>query len=190
MRAFNDFEKQVIKVLAKTEAPATIDLIPVLEQILPEDMFIGKTEDDDILQEWYYIKYKMNQMAYVQGILSIKISSFVQLIDELVKNNYLVKDAKPPDSTLLKVGKLSTDSNYVRYNLGSNLTYDKLRDVLLSTYYTTEDLHNLPKRNFQDITTFLGFRQLRWTRIALYVTVGTVIADIVLKILEAFCRCG
>jgi len=190
MKEFDDFQKQIIKVIAKTGAPATIDLIPVLEQFLPEGMFIGKTEEDDILQEWYYIKYKMNQVAYVQGILSVKISSFVQLIDELVKNDFLIKDSQPPTSKLLKVGKHSTDPNYIRYNFGSNLTYEKLKDVLLSTYYTTVGLYKLPKRRYQDRTAYFVYQQLRWTRIALYVTVGVAIVDVILKILESLYKCG
>ncbi len=186
MKEFDDLQKKIIKVLAKTKAPAEIDLTSILLQFIPEDMFIGVTDSDDVLQKMGFIQYKENQIEFVQGILSIKISSFVNLIEELVKNDYIIKERIAKPFVPLSIGTPSTDyKNYVRYSLGSNLNYEKLREVFIeSKYYTTVALNKLPKYDYLDSTTYISFKQLSWTRLALILTALTIVVDIVLKFID------
>lgn len=190
MKEFDEFQKQVIKVLAKIKAPANIDLTSILVQFIPNDMFIGVEEPNDIIQKIGFIRYKEGQIEYVHGILSTKISSFINLIDELVKNDFLIKEPIISPFVQLSIGNAPTDDkNYARYSLGSNLSYEKMREVfILSKYYTTEKLNKLPKYDFLELTDFIAFRNLKYTRYFVMATFIAILMNVVFEILSLVCR--
>lgn len=187
MKSFENFQKQIIKDLIKVGIPAEVDLTSLLIKYLPEDLFIGGTKDELLIMD-YCMWYKPNQSEFVQGVLSLKISSFVSLIGELVKNDYLVKVENNVPSKSLTIGRKPSDyKNIVGYQLGSNLTYDILNDYFESSkIFTTERLQKLPKYNYLELNDYATYKQLKYTRWTVGIAVAALVIDIILRVLELY----
>lgn len=185
MKSFDNFQKQIIKDLIKVGIPAEVDLTSVITKYLPEDLFIGGTKDELVIMD-YCMWYKPNQNEFVQGALSLKISSFVSLIGELVKNDYLIKVGSNVTSKSLAIGKKPIDyKNILGYKLGSNLTYDQLNNFFGSSkFYTTESLYNLPKYNYMELSEYATHKQLKYTRWTVGIAAAALIIDIILRVIE------
>jgi len=187
MKSFDNFQKQIIKDLIKVGIPAEVDLTSLLIKYLPEDLFIGGTREELVIMD-YCMWYKPNQGEFVQGVLSLKISSFVSLIGELVKNDYLIKVESNIPSKSMAIGKKPSDyKNIVGYKLGSNLTYDQLNNFFGSSkFYTTESLQNLPKNNYMELSDYATHKQLKYTRWTVGIAAAALLMDIILRVLELF----
>jgi len=183
MKSFDNFQKQIIKDLIKVGFPTELDLKSVLIKYLPADLYIGGTKEELVIND-FCMWYKPHQIEFVQGEVSLKISSFISLIQELVRNDYLIKVESGSTSKSLSIGRKPTDYNDVMgYRLGSNLTYDLLNDFFGSSkLFTTEKLHNLPKYNYMELNDYATYQQLRYTRWTIGIAVVALILDIISRV--------
>jgi len=187
MKTFDSQQKIFIKDIIKVGIPSEVDLTAVIVKYLPEDFFIGGTRDELVIPD-YCIWYKPNQSEFVQGVLSLKISSFISLIQELVRNDYLIKVGSSLIAKSLAIGRKPIDYNNVMgYKLGSNLTYDLMIDFFGSSkYFTTEKLLNLPKHNYMELNDYATYKQLKYTRWTVGIAAAALVLDIILRVLEFY----
>jgi len=184
MKELSCFQKKVVNELVKLPSNKQINLENVLLHFLPKDLHIGKSDLSS-----FCIWYHQDKIDYVHSELSIEILDFLNLIDELVGFNYLIRVErfKNPNEEV-NIGEKKKETPYAWIRLGTNLTYIDIESYFLKfNYFPTEKMYSLPKYDYKPREEFRADRTLLYLQLSVYAALLTAIISLVSLFIRDCC---